>query len=302
MSGVRYLPQLDAGHIAHAARSTHALWGGVRTLDEHVAHAMAQVERSSGLMRMCGLLQDGELCASLKRYHLRLATPAGVKDSVGIGAVFTPASERGRGHATRLLREMTAEARAEGFGLAMLYSDIAPQFYEKLGFVTLSHLLWSAPASVLPTARPTRNAPCDALAPLLELYEESWKHPCLHVARDEVRWRYLAWRNQVGAARLLNSEGGDVVGYVIAKSFGDVLWIDDLVTLDVAQESVWATLGELAREVQATTVAGWLRPEHAGGPFHAVARDTCIPMVAPLDDAAEDVTALASHFAPLDHF
>jgi GNAT superfamily N-acetyltransferase len=302
MIEVRYLSALAPDRIAEAARNTHALWGGQRTLDDHVTHTLAQVERSSGLMRMCGLEQGGELVASLKRFHLRLRTPTSIADTVGIGAVFTPESQRGRGHAKRLLGEMMNEAREEGFQLAMLYSDIAPTFYHCLGFVTLSHLLWSAPRAALPATASLDLTPCVELAPLLELYEASWRHPCLRTERDEVRWRYLAWRNQASEPRLLRSGSGTVVGYVSCKGFGDVLWIDDLVSLEVEVEAVYATLAALAHEVGANTVAGWLRPEHAGGPFHATVRDTCIPMVAALSDQLGDVASMPSHFAPLDHF
>ena len=299
MSAPHFVSELAPHHLAEAARHTHALWGGERLLDDHVAHTLAQVERSSGLMRLCGLVDDDRLLTSLKRYHGRLMTPAGAVDTVGIGAVFTPEPLRGRGYAKQLLRELMAEARGAGFSAAMLYSDIAPSFYEQLGYVTLSHWLWSAAVTQLPVSNGLSHAPAGNLAPLLELYQASWSHPCLRSARDETRWRYFAWRNQAGDARLLLSQG-QPVGYVLCKRFGDVLWLDDLVSLEVDKAAVWATLVELARQHGVSTVAGWLRPEHAGAPFTAVARDKCIPMLAPFDDRVDPT--MPSHFAPLDHF
>src|SRR5688500_13364013 len=51
---------------------------------------------------------------------------------LGIGAVFTPAEARGRGHATRLLELLMDEARASGAAAAMLFSEIGTAFYERL--------------------------------------------------------------------------------------------------------------------------------------------------------------------------
>ena len=52
----------------------------------------------------------------------------------GIGAVFTPEAQRGRGHATRLVEMLLERERAAGALLAGLFSEIGSQFYERLGF------------------------------------------------------------------------------------------------------------------------------------------------------------------------
>ena len=59
--------------------------------------------------------------------------------AVGIGAVFTPPAERGRGHAPRLIEHLCDEARAEGCALAMLFSEIGSAYYERLGFRVVPH-------------------------------------------------------------------------------------------------------------------------------------------------------------------
>ena len=54
---------------------------------------------------------------------------------LGIGAVFTAAAHRGRGCARELLTRMLDTAVTEGQEFAMLFSEIAPAFYERLDFV-----------------------------------------------------------------------------------------------------------------------------------------------------------------------
>jgi len=41
---------------------------------------------------------------------------------------------RGRGHARSLLRRLLDGAAAEGFGLSLLFSEIDPRYYDRLGF------------------------------------------------------------------------------------------------------------------------------------------------------------------------
>ena len=62
--------------------------------------------------------------ATAKRYRLDALVDRRPVKVIGIGAVFTPESRRGRGHAADLLRRMLQSAADEGFGLALLFSEI----------------------------------------------------------------------------------------------------------------------------------------------------------------------------------
>lgn len=76
----------------------------------------------------------GHLLASLKRYRydVRLGERTGVM--CGLGAVFTPPVKRGRGYASELIRRVLDTERAAGVVMAALFSEIGPEFYERLGF------------------------------------------------------------------------------------------------------------------------------------------------------------------------
>jgi predicted N-acetyltransferase YhbS len=79
-------------------------------------------------------VEDGQLLASAKRYRFTAWLDGRAVPAIGIGAVFTPPACRGRGHAPRLIQTLCDEARADGCGLAMLFSEIGSAYYERLGF------------------------------------------------------------------------------------------------------------------------------------------------------------------------
>ncbi len=290
---IAYLAALDEAGVTAAALATHRQWARARTLEDHVARSLETVRRADGWLTYAGLRDGAELVCTLARHELSLATPSGHLDAVGIGAVFTPEPHRGRGHAHTLLRRVMADAARSGRRAVLLFSDIGAAFYEGLGFRALSHVTWTARTASL-SQRPVRLEPTDDAARLCALYEASWPEgEWLRVRRTPARWRYWAWRNDAGASFFTGDDG-----YVTARRLGDgSLWVDDAVHLGPRPEPLWAAFATLARELGATRVSGWLRPEQAGGPFVAVQRDRCVPMLAAtsLDDAR-------SHFASVDRF
>jgi predicted N-acetyltransferase YhbS len=81
-------------------------------------------------------LVDGQrLLASAKRYRLSVQLHGSVAPCLGIGAVFTPPALRGRGHARALIEAMLGQAEADGEQYALLFSEIDPAYYGRLGFV-----------------------------------------------------------------------------------------------------------------------------------------------------------------------
>jgi predicted N-acetyltransferase YhbS len=291
----RFVSALDAAGVKHAADVWHPLWGDGLDQASHRARILSQIERSEGRMQVAALQDDDGIACCLKRYRIALRTPAGVVDAVGIGAVATPHARRGQGHASALVRAVMAASAQRGARLALLYSDIATAFYERLGFTTLSHVTWSCRTAALPTASVATPANDDDLDALSAARNASFGDEWLHLQRNASSWRYWAWRNGCDPPRRL-ADGG----YVVVRSSDDqVLWVDEAVG---SPETLWPCLRRLAEQSGATRVAGWLRPEQAGGPFVARARARCIPMLAPLDPGLGDVTHWRTHFSSLDHF
>src|SRR6185436_10982300 len=89
------------------------------------------------LQRFALLDDEGTLLASAKRYRIDVRVDGREGWMAGIGAVFTPESRRGCGHASRLLQTLLDRERQDGALLASLFSEIGAAFYERLGFRTV---------------------------------------------------------------------------------------------------------------------------------------------------------------------
>jgi GNAT superfamily N-acetyltransferase len=306
---VRYVPRLERAQILEAARQNHPFWGAGRTRAEHAAHTLRQLEAAGPeLLRYVGLVDArGRLLGAIKRFSLLFHDggdpgPAGHEGgallrAVGIGAVFTNPAARGRGVASTLLGAVLDEARDLGYAAALLYSDIDPAFYARLGFVALPARDWTIDPAALPVqgALEVRRARDKDLGRLLGWYEEAWEreHPSfLRPARSPAIWRFFRFRNRIGAEWIVRYRGRDA-GYLIAapddprRELPDpreprLFWVDEAALPGVPRERLWATVRALAEKARALHVRGWIGP--GGMPEGAVrvVRPSSVPMVAPL--------------------
>ena len=114
---------------------TFPVWGEGLARDAYGKYNRAQLATPWGAahLRRVALVDGGRLLATAKRYQLEALVDRRPVKVLGLGAVFTPESRRGRGHAAELLRRMLDSAADEGFGLALLFSEIDPRYYEHLG-------------------------------------------------------------------------------------------------------------------------------------------------------------------------
>ena len=84
---------------------------------------------------------EGNLLSSLITYRLG-------RDVGGIGSIATPGELRMRGLATRLIQDVLELLPRDGVKTLFLFSDISPEFYEKLGFNKLPDQFQRYPDSV----------------------------------------------------------------------------------------------------------------------------------------------------------
>ena len=185
---------LDAEAIDRVAEQTLDRWGGGRRLEAHRARIGDQIARAEGRARYAGLVDDEAVVCSTMRHALTLDTPEGAVATVGIGAVFTPPCRRRQGLATALVSEILDEARRGGCGAALLFSDVAPAMYERLGFVRLSSVTWSCRVGALPAGEVPECHPSDDLDLLCGWRRSRYRTPWLQTRHDPSSWRYGAWR------------------------------------------------------------------------------------------------------------
>lgn len=115
---------------------TWPIWSDGLSRQNYERYNRAQMSTPWGAAHLgrVALVEGDRLLASAKKYDLTLRLDGSDVRTVGIGAVFTPADARRRGHAAAIIDMMIEQAAGEGAGAALLFSEIDPAFYARLGF------------------------------------------------------------------------------------------------------------------------------------------------------------------------
>ncbi len=120
--------------------ATYPLWNEGLTRGNYARFNRAQLKTGWGaahLQRVALVSPAGRLLSTAKRYDLRARLDGRPVRVLGIGAVFTPVSLRHRGLAGDLLERLLETGRQESFDLALLFSAIGTDYYERFGFQTV---------------------------------------------------------------------------------------------------------------------------------------------------------------------
>ena len=142
---------------------------------------------------------------------------------VGIASVYTKAEYRGRGFASRLLEWVHRDQLARGTGLSILFSDIDPSFYARLGYAPCPAFEgWYRPDSAAaPSAerfRLVEFSGSDGLNEMARLYEDSERNSPWAIIRDESDWKVLLRKFPGDEHFWLESPTGERLGYVRLSS------------------------------------------------------------------------------------
>ena len=123
--------------LEHVLNDTFPLWNDGLSRAHYAKAWAAQLKTPWGQHHLdrVALVDGPHVLSSAKRYDLSLRIDGRIRRVLGIGAVFTAIAHRGRGCARELLTRMLDTAVTEGQEFAMLFSEIAPAFYEQLDFV-----------------------------------------------------------------------------------------------------------------------------------------------------------------------
>ena len=123
--------------LEQVLNDTFPLWNDGLSRPNYARNWAAQLRTPWGQSHLdrVALVDGPHVMCSAKRYALSLRLDGRIRSVLGIGAVFTAAAHRGRGCARELLTRLFDTAVTEGQEFAMLFSEIAPAFYEQLDFV-----------------------------------------------------------------------------------------------------------------------------------------------------------------------
>ena len=200
----------------------------------------------------------------------------------------------------------------------MLYSDIKPEYYARLGYTLCpSWLGWCDPKAVAAKAEVALQMQAIAAAEHLDefarLYADYHGAMPLSIARDADYWRAMLKKFADDKFYALTDAAGAWHGYVRVGSKGDAWRITDFALVDPSQglaEQFYAALARLAAGAGAARLGGWLPDSAAARKFFALEpRPTEITMIKPLGPAAtsnpqpldKSLVAGTTRFCEIDH-
>ena len=304
MADWHYETRLSHAQIVEAAGAFHSLWGEGRSLDAHIERNLEALERLSfeNSLRLVGLTDaKGAIGSCMKWYTFERTLPsAQVPERVlGIGALFTQPSLRGAGLAARLLSESMEQARATGYGMALLFSEIQPEYYEGLGFVRLPCEEFSMETTPVPE-RDERWEVCGVFS-VSEKIREARRDGSQHVlTHSALTLEFLQWWHEIQGQWLEIYRDGEPVGYGAFRQEGTTLRLMH-VTLGEFCDGFWRTLLRFARGQGCERVMGWGKREEFSSGLNVgwTTPAGVVPMVCDLRGRSED---LSLRLGELDRF
>jgi predicted acetyltransferase len=298
--------ELQAAH-----QNVFDIWGKGLSLEEHVQSRLISPKHRLATWYV-GTLDD-RVVVSLGCYPLRFSMRGQELPGIAIGSVYTRAEFRRRGLAAQLLAWVEDQKRRDGAALSLLYSDISPNYYARLGYVECPSLEgWRETADFSPpgpTAQRLVEVSASAqLTDLMTLYSGYHGAMPLAIARDRDYWAALLARFASDRFLMLEDAGGRGAGYVRLGCQGDDWHIRDYALADQADElaeRLYSATLAYARDAGAARLGGWLPEAPAARKlFRLAPRRTEITMIKPLSWAEpwdDDLLNGTSRFCEIDH-
>ena len=213
------------------------------------------------LRRVASVDDMGRLLSTAKYYRFDVRLRGRDGWMWGLGAVFTPPAQRGRGYATALIERLVEQARGEGALLGGLFSEIGAPFYERLGFtvvpvdeVTVEVTRGGGAPAMLVRAGEERDLPAIAAmhAARVEGVPFAVRRDVHAIRYAMARKRLLAGLGPVGLRQVeffVAEEGASAVAYVLLSENANGWTLEEAGDRDPAGARLGAMLQVLvARE------------------------------------------------------
>jgi predicted acetyltransferase len=296
-----------------AFRNVHDVWPADPDPDEHVRRRLGNSKFDNATWYVGTL--GGRVVGACGCYHVSVRIDGAVERASAIGSVHTLPDFRGRGFAPRVLAFAESEELKAGKTFSLLYSDISPAYYERLGYrrCAAAHG-WVNPAES--KADPSLAAPLSRFRPferasilstLIELYDGAHRRFPLSIARSSDYWRYLLAQSPEDEF-YFDTTHGKPWGYVRLRIRPDGIVIRDFVLWENDDDGIrdlYLAVIALAKERGATRVGGWMPASAVCSDLFDVSdRVQELAMIKPLVDRIkiqEQHRQAAAHFHEIDH-
>lgn len=285
-----FLAPASPAQLGEILDQTHSLWGEGLDRAAYERYNEAQLLTEWGEQHLHRLvLDDGRRWLSTaKRYDLRARLDGREVPLLGIGAVFTPRPLRRRGHAFELIQRMLDQAEGEGFELALLFSEIGPRYYQRLGFVSVPLMQVTLTVNRMPAPpgigiRPGEERDLEAVCEMNALQAEGFRFSMArrppYAAYALAKKRLLAACGSKGHRNvefLVVEEEGRAAAYLVLLEVGDHWMITECGDRDPAGAGVGAILQSLLRdrERRPVRIRAWLPPGFLPPQVTVAARET----------------------------
>ncbi len=296
--------------LVAAHRNTFDIWSKGRSLDDHIQYRLnSPTHRRAEWFVGC---RDGQVVTSLAAHPVQFCAHGETLSGIAIGSVYTLPEARGQSFAPRLIDWVESHARGRGIGMSVLYSDIKPEYYARLGYALCPS--WEGYRSVQkdpPGELALRLVPFD-VAGRLPLVKQTYAayHGALplSIARNDDYWQMMLEKFAADRFFALENASGEWFGYVMVGSREDIWRIVDYALVEHGRELaelLYRALADTARAAGVARIGGWLPDSEASrAHFSLVGRQAEITMVKPLawrGPLTDEMIAGASHFCELDH-
>ena len=296
-----------------AYRNMHEAWSRGMSLDDFSAWRL--VTPAHNFARWFVGTLGKKVVTSLACYPLEFCWQGDIIPGIGIGAVYTIPDQRRHGHAASLVREVLTRAKSESAKVAMLFSDIAPAYYEAFGFVrwpslTFHYRISKDSPTVSGESHLTLHPvdPLEQLKVLAELYQGGHADMEVWLSRNSEYWTFAIGRYPDAKFYFVRDTQGRVGGYVRLQQKETRLDIGEMAvdrSIVHHDEALLPALVQRGRELGATTLSGWLPTTSTlSCHFEAESRSQEITMLVSLSSHIRFSERLVrnSHFWSADHF
>lgn len=281
----------SAEEQAAAFRNFHDVWGKEFGVEEHVRRRIASPKYKNAQWYV-GCL-GRRVVTGCGCYAFQFCIDGKVEEACAFGEVHTLAEFRGRGFAPQLIAHVEDRQRDAGKSLSVLYSDIAPSYYEQLGYLLCSSSQgWTEPQAKQDLSRERVGAklvrcdPAAERAALARLYEQFHAPYPLWINRTSANWQYLIERYAENQFYFLTTHDGARIGYVCIGVTEEQWKIRDFALVDheeATERSLVAAILAAAGERKVKRVGGWMAATACHGEFFRLSeRSREITMIKPL--------------------
>ena len=134
------LVEVEGAILDRILDDTYSIWHDGLSRHAYGRFYAAQLATTWGRthLRRVALMDGDDILASAKLYRFEAAISGQAVQVAGIGAVFTTPAARGRGAARELMDRLLERAAGDGADLALLFSEIGPDYYARLGFEAIA--------------------------------------------------------------------------------------------------------------------------------------------------------------------